>query len=461
VTLVAARPNAGAQTADTAADAAYPPQGRAWYAVGVLTVAWMLAYLDRQIISILIEPLRHDLGLSDTQASMIQGLAFSIFFVLAGLPIGRLVDRANRRNILLFGIAAWSVATIACGFATSFWQLFAARTFVGVGEACLAPATVSLLADLVRPQRRGLAMGLTVAGTSLGSAVSTLVGGLVLQAFGPSGHRTLPVIGDIAAWQLVFFIVGSPGVLVALLCTTIREPERRERARQVDGRSFVASVRRSPATYALGYVTYACNMVIGYSTSVWIPVILLRVHKMEPAQVGLIITSSLLFVGTPAAAAGGALGDRIAKLFPRVGRPGVALLVYPVTATLLIGWWFSGEVYFALIAYAFCGPLLGTMINASSYPALTQMAPNEMRGQMIAVYLVVANLAGLGVAPTLVALITDYVLQDPTMVRESVILVAAPAAILGFLCALAWLRPYHSACRATAAAIEGKSEGQL
>jgi MFS family permease len=449
-------PSATAQPALAAADPLYPRSSQAWYVVGVLTAGWMLAYLDRQIISILIESLRRDLGLSDTQASMIQGLAFSIFFVIAGVPIGRLVDRTNRRNILLFGVICWSLATIACGLAANFWQLFAARTFVGIGEACLAPATFSLVADLVRPQRRGFAMGLTIAGTSLGSACSTLVGGLVLQAFGAGTRHVVPFVGEVAAWQLVFFIIGAPGVLVALLVTLVREPARREQAAGPESQSLLRFAGRRPAPFVLGYVTYACNMVIGYSTSVWIPVILLRVHKMAPARVGLIIAAILLLVGTAGAALGGGLGDLLARRVPRLGRPGVALLVYPLTVCLLLGWWFSHAAPYAVLVYAMSGPLLGSMINASSYPALTQMVPNEMRGQTVAVYLVIANLAGLGVAPTLVALITDYVLRDPSLVRQSVILVAAPAAALGFAFALAWLRPYRAACMATAATIHAE-----
>ena len=160
--------------------AVYPPISTAAYTLAVLTASWVLAYLDRQIIVMLVEPLRRDLSLSDTQVSLLQGFAFSLFFVAAGLPLGRLVDRFNRRNILLLGMICWSVATFACGLATDFWQLFAARIGVGVGEACLAPAAVSLVADLIAPHRRGAAMGLVSAGAPLGTAGSFLLSGLIL-----------------------------------------------------------------------------------------------------------------------------------------------------------------------------------------------------------------------------------------------------------------------------------------
>jgi MFS family permease len=452
---MSAVPGVKAESAAPAAAAwsAGQSEARAWTVVGILTVGWMLAYLDRQIISILIEPLRHDLGLSDTQASLIQGLAFSIFFVIAGVPIGRLVDRANRRNILAFGILCWSLATMGCGLAGSFHELFFARIFVGVGEACLAPASFSLVADLIRPQRRGFAMGTMVAGTSLGSAGSTVVGGLVLQALGPEGHAVLPVLGAVSAWQLVFFIVGAPGFLVAALLLTVREPERREQARGgQQAQSFLRFALRRKAAIGLGYLTYSCNMVVGYSASVWIPVILLRVHKVPPAEVGLIIGGVLLIIGSIGAALGGALGDRLVRRWPSCGRLGVALICYPLNALQLFLWWRLDAPIFAILAFAFSGPLLGNMVNGSSYAALTEMAPNEMRGQIVAYYQLAANLIGLGVAPTLVALITDYVLKDPAMVRESVILVAAPVAVLGFLSALALLKPYSKTHQAALAA---------
>ena len=414
----------------------FPSPMTAWYAVGILAVGWTLAYLDRQIIIILIESLRADLGMNDTQASMVQGLAFSLFFVLAGIPIGRLVDRANRRNILLFGILVWSLMTFACGLADNFWQLFAARMGVGIGEACLAPASVSLIADLIKPNRRGTAMGLMVAGTSFGNAGSIFLGGTILQILGPYGSIDLPFFGPAAPWQIVFFIVGAPGIILAFLLLTIREPERRERATGADSKSFFRFVGKHRLTFVLVYLAFSCNMVVGYSTSIWIPVEMMRIHDVSPGQVGIIAGGILLVFGTTGAALGGVFSDLLARRFGLQGRLGVMMVNFPIIAAVLVGWLFVDHVAYSIFAFAATAPAFGNMINGSSYPALNQMVPNEMRGQVVAFYLVVANLAGLGVAPTAVALITDYAFVDSDAVKYSVIAVAAPIAMLGFILAL-------------------------
>jgi MFS family permease len=430
-----------------AANDGFAPPSTAWYVTGVLTLGWLIAYLDRQIIVILTEPLRHALALNDTQVSLVQGFAFSLFFVLAGLPIGRLIDRANRRNILFAGILMWSVMTIACGLATSFWGLFAARIGVGVGEACLAPASFSLIADVVRPSRRGAAMGLMVAGTSLGNACSILIGGFLLQRLGVDGGIVLPLLGRVATWQLIFFAVGTPGLVLSLVLLTIREPERRERSApgHADG-GFFRHLKSRKASFATVYCAFAMNMITGYSVSVWAPVLLMRVHHMQPGRVGLLIGVVLLVVGTAGAIGGGWIADRISRWLPSAGHLGVPLICHPLLAIILIAWAFQPSATFTIIVFTISGPLLGNMINAATYPTLNRIVPNEMRGQTIAVYLLIANLLGLGLAPTAVGAVTDFVLRDPQMIRQSVIMVSLPAITIGFLCAVLARRPYRTMC---------------
>jgi len=432
----------------------YPPLSKAVYPLAVLTACWVLAYLDRQIIVMLVEPLRHDLGLSDTQISLLQGFAFSLFFVAAGLPLGRLVDRFNRRNILLLGLICWSTATFACGLATDFWQLFAARICVGVGEACLAPAGVSLVADLVASNRRGAAMGLVAAGTPLGTAGSFLLSGLILQTYGMHGSVLLPLLGEVATWQFVFFALATPGLPLALLLLTFREPVRHERAKPTsEARSLVRFVARHPAAFGLTVTALASTPIATYVLAMWTPVILMRVHHMPPGEVGALFAAMTLVAGVTTSFCGGAMSDWLARKAPRVGRLGVMLIAYPLMAALMIGWWFSDNALYAILAYGLGGPVLGNFVTGSTYPALNQLVPNELRGQTLACYQLVASLVGLGLAPTLAALITDLVLRDPTMLKESVILVSAPTAILGFACALLALRFYRKTCEDTAALI--------
>jgi len=418
--------------------------------MGVLTAGWFTAYLDRFIISILIEPMRADLGLSDTQLSLVQGFAFALFFVFAGLPIGRLTDRANRRNILIFGITCWSLATVACGLAQDFWHLFFARMAVGIGEACLAPASFSLVADMIAPKRRGLAMGALVGGTSIGNAGSIILGGFLLQHFSAKGQVVLPFMGEVEGWQLVFFIVGAPGLLVGGLMMLIREPARRERAKTASAAEFFPFLRRNRLAIGLTIATFGCSMIANNGVAAWAPAILMRIYGMPPETVGLSLGAFLLTCGTFGPPIAGAVSDWLDRRVPRLGRLGVPLLVYPLMLAVHIVWWFVDDPIYAVVAYGLSAPLLGNLINGSTYPALNQMAPNELRGQLVTFYLLVATLAGIGLAPTGVALITEHVFHDPMKLREAVILVAAPSALLGIVCSLLALKPYKRTCEETA-----------
>ncbi|NML87666.1 MFS transporter [Sphingobium sp. TB-6] len=438
----------------TQAGSVYPHGGMVWYTMGILSAGWVMAYLDRYIISVLIEPMRQSLSLSDTQLSLVQGMAFALFFVVAGIPIGRLVDRTNRRNVLLFGISCWSLATIACGLSENFWQLFASRLAVGIGEACLAPASFSIVSDLIPPKRRGAVMGIMVGGTALGNAGSVFIGGLLLQVFGLHGVLNLPILGAVSSWQLVFIVVGAPGLLVALLLLAVREPVRLEKARAViDNKAFFKFVRQQPSGFGLTLAALTANMFALNGFVAWLPVILMRIHHMPPAQMGTIIGAVLLSVGVITPPIGGALGDWLSRRYPAIGRLGPLLIAYPLLALLQFSWWFLDGPFYAILVFTVSAPLLGNIIAGATYPALTLMVPNEMRGQVTTLFLLIGTMVGIGFAPTAVALVTDNVFHDPTMLRQSVILVALPAFIAGFILTLLALKPYRRTCELTARAV--------
>ncbi|MGA1731008.1 MAG: MFS transporter, partial [Steroidobacteraceae bacterium] len=191
-----------------------------YYAVGVLTVAYVLSFIDRTILALLVAPIRADLGISDTQLSLLHGLAFAIFYTTLGIPIALLADRLNRRNIIAAGIAVWSLATAVCGLTRSFAQLFLARVAVGVGEAALSPAAYSMIADLFPRERLGRALGIYNVGAFAGAGLAFLIGGAVIAAVAQAGAVHLPVLGEVRNWQLVFFIDGLPGLLLALWVLT-------------------------------------------------------------------------------------------------------------------------------------------------------------------------------------------------------------------------------------------------
>ncbi|MBT7799203.1 MAG: MFS transporter, partial [Gammaproteobacteria bacterium] len=211
----------------TSDNANWPSPTIAWYAVGILFVAYTFSFADRFILSLLIEPIKQDLNLSDTKISLLHGFAFAIFYTFMGIPIGRLADKYNRRTIIVWGIATWSCMTAVCGITKGYWQLFAARVGVGVGEAALSPAAYSMIADLFPAQKLGRALSVYTTGAFVGAGLAFIIGGTAIAAITTSPEITLPVIGTIRSWQAAFFLVGLPGLLVAALMYTVKEPLRR------------------------------------------------------------------------------------------------------------------------------------------------------------------------------------------------------------------------------------------
>lgn len=197
-----------------------------WYVALVLLFAYTVSFIDRQVIGLLVEPIKRDLLLTDTQFSLIAGFAFALFYATIGLLMGRAADRWNRRNLLLLGVLVWVPATAACGYATSFATLFVARALVAVGEAALNPAAYSLLIDYFPPHQRARAMSLYTSGVYLGSGLAFVVGGTVMAAAAGADQVALPVLGALRPWQATFVIVALPGVLVLALMLSVREPLR-------------------------------------------------------------------------------------------------------------------------------------------------------------------------------------------------------------------------------------------
>ena len=195
----------------------YPNQIYAWYVVAVLTVAYIFSFVDRQIINLLVEPIREDLQLTDTQISLLQGIAFALFYTLMGIPIARLADVSNRRAIIAVGVFLWSLMTAMCGLAKSFGQLFAARIGVGVGEAALSPPAYSLFTDYFPPGKVTRAIAVFTGGSFLGAGLAYIIGGFVVDFVTRLDVVEVPVFGQIRAWQMAFIVVGLPGILLALL----------------------------------------------------------------------------------------------------------------------------------------------------------------------------------------------------------------------------------------------------
>lgn len=199
----------------------------AWYVVFICMLAYIFSYVDRQILVLMIEPIKADLNLTDTQFSLLHGLAFSLFYALIGLPIVYLADRFSRPAIISMGIIIWSIATAACGLSKNFIQLFLSRMSVGVGEAVLSPAAYSIFSNLFSKRQLGRAVGVYSIGSFIGGGLAFLVGGYVISLLKGTTLVDIPILGMLRPWQVAFIIVGLPGVLIGIVfALTVRDPER-------------------------------------------------------------------------------------------------------------------------------------------------------------------------------------------------------------------------------------------
>src|SRR5580704_8856429 len=231
----------------------YPSSFAAWYSVAVLMLMYIFSFIDRTTISLLVEPMKRDLHISDTQIGMLQGLAFALLYTFLGLPIARLSDRHSRRAIIAGGVFIWSIMATLCGLARSAIQLFIARIGVGVGEAALSPAAYSIITDSFPRSKLGGAFGVYNIGITIGAGTALLLGGIVVAAVSHAGATyTLPLLGEVRAWQMVFIVTGAPGVVLPLLLLTFREPARRGVLRTWSGEA--AELLRPPLREVLGYL---------------------------------------------------------------------------------------------------------------------------------------------------------------------------------------------------------------
>jgi len=437
----------------SAATPPWPPEHEARRAVLVLMVAYIFSYIDRQILAMLVGPIKADLGVTDFELSLLNGLAFAVCFTVLGVwPVGQWADRGNRRNLAAAGVFLWSLMTAVCGRVTSYAGLFVARVGVGVGEATLAPAAYSMIADYVPPARRGRALGLFSMGIYLGIGVAIMVTGLVVQAVGSMPVMHWPVIGEVRGWQVAFLILGPPGMLVSLWLLTVREPARREVAAATTGVRY-ADVWRRIREHAGFYA----NLIFGVSmltltfnaVAFWIPAHLLRVHELSPLQVAFSYGPIMFVAGSLGILAGGVLADR----WRSAGRADAELQVVLYGALALGPLVIAAfQLRDATLAIALLAPLLfvtSCPVGAAS-AALQMVTPNRFRARTSAIYLLVINLLGIGLGSSAASFVSDVVLQDEQRIGDGVTAVAAVAAPLA-----AWLihraRPTYRRLTLTAA----------
>jgi MFS family permease len=421
----------------------------AWYVAGLLTLTQVVSYIDRFLPSLLIQPIKSDLGLTDFQVGLLLGPAFGIFYVFIGIPIGWLADRRSRRAILSIGISIWCAMTAAAGLVRGFWPLFVARLGVGLGEATVAPCSISLISDYFPRSRRNRALSLFMAGTFLGAGAAFLFGGPVVHWIGSLSPLHVPGVGTLATWQMSFLVIGLPGFALALMMYTIREPARQDqvvsglnadRAGHASLKAALAYIVRRWRAFGTLFVGSAAVVTMG-SLVFWNVALFDRVWQWNVRDVG--IATGLLFLA--GGTAGTLLGVRVTNAWIAagqkhatlkalwtglaIGAPGFAL--YPVMP--------SAELAIAALMFAFVGQ---AMAAAAGPATLTLIAPGQIKSQATAIYYLAIGIAGQLLGPLPVGLMTDL-FGDPADIRYAMTIQAAVIGTLALIVVAAGLGSYR------------------
>jgi MFS family permease len=403
--------------------AALRPTPMAWVGLGILLLLAFVAFLDRQVISLMVGMIKTDLGVTDSHIGILQGAAFGLVYPLFGLPLGYAADRYSRRWVIFIGIVLWSLAAMGSGLAGSFSTLLAARVGVGIGEAALGPAAFSLLSDIFPRNRLATVMSIYASGSLLGAAGALAIGGAVIKWAGDG--MNLPVVGHLAAWQVAFVVTGLPALVVAVLVFLIPEPRRRVAAGDVPAPSVAwndvfAFVRQTWAFLACYTLGYACLLITTWASLAWLPAILERQYHWSVLEVGASLGLFTVAAGLPGQLANGVLVDR----------------------------WFSKGVQDAHLRYyvwgalasAVCGVLAPFAATAALYLAITAplkflmnyggvqqatlqvVTPAQVRGRVSAMVGVVSAVVGSTFGPSIVAFFTDHIFHDDAKVGWSLAL---------------------------------------
>ena len=410
----------------------YPRRSYAWTVVAILIATAVLSYTDRQVLSLLVDPIRGDMGISDTQISLLLGTAFAVIYGVAGIPLGFLADRISRRNLIFAGVSVWSLGTIACGFSHNFGEIFASRIVVGLGEAALSPAAISLISDYFPPSRRGTAVGFFLSGIAMGSGVAILIGGGVLHAIELGALAATPLAGY-APWRMVLLVIGGPGLLWAMVILLIREPirhtaEGESAAGVADGSTW----RATPwARVVPIYVVLAAASFVDNAVGAWAPTLLIRDFGKDPAQIGVELGLLLTIGFGGGVLIGGALADRAGARGGWLRKLRVCLvsglLILP--ASLLM----NSPTFSLVLAGVPLYFALSGIVTAVGFSAILDVVPNRSRGLAMSMSFFLNVALGAGLGPTAVAVAGAHVFSAKAGLGPPLALTV----VAGYLIALA------------------------
>jgi MFS family permease len=386
-----------------------------WYALALLTAVYVLNFLDRTLIYILFTPIKKEMAFSDLQLALLGTTSFVIFYTLLGIPFGRLADRTSRKLLIGGGLAVWSLFSGLTGFAHGFWTLFFCRVMVGVGEATLGPAALSLLSDYFPPRMRATVNSVYASGITIGGGLAFFLGGLIGQTYG---------------WRWAFYALGFPGLLLALLVFLLNEPPRgrtETAAATTEASSDWKILFRSKALRYL-FAGYAFFALSSNNLGIWVPTFFVRVHGMSIKLVGTVGGLLAIVVGIPVTVMAGYLADRLTRRF-RGGRMAFAACAALLSIPLWLGLLFASN-FVVLLAVNVVLYGLAIMWVGSAAADIHDIAGPSLRGLGIGIFFSIVNLVSYGAGAPLIGRLNDVlgVTTDPARMRLS--LLVCPAACL-------------------------------
>jgi len=392
-----------------------------WYVCGVMMLTYAFNFMDRSLLSTVVEPIEREFGINDTTFGLIQGAAFGVFYGLFMIPLARLADRGNRRNLLMAAAAVWCSATVFCGLARTIPELFVARIMTAVGEAVVFPCAISILSDYFEPRRRVLAISIYSIGAYLGAALALGGGGSLLKLLGTTS-LSLPIVGELTPWRIVFVSMGGLGYVLLPLLLGVKEPIRRNDSGEAVEEPYttqqVLEVFKSKR-YAIGaaVVGFGSVSVAGQTIQSWAPTLFIRVHEWSAGNAGIRLGLLTLAMGPTGAITGGLLTGWVA----RSGAKGANFLVggcaaaCGMIASLALTLQSAGLALTGLAALNF---LIGSSISLCQ-SALAELVPNRMRAQTTALYSLITMLFASTVGPLMIGVLNDHVFQDPSKINLS------------------------------------------
>jgi MFS family permease len=408
-----------------------------WIAVAILTAFYILAYVDRQIFSLLSQNIQTAIKCTDVQLSLLQGFAFSLLFGIVGVPLGWAVDRFSRRWILFLGVLFWSVSSMGCGLANSFGGVFMSRAGVGIGEASLSPTAYSMLGALFDRKRLAFASSVYGVGANIGGGLALAFGGLVVVALGKAGSLRPPMLSHLAPWQITFLLTGLPGLLLAGLAFVIREPARTtsgaQRRVESSWGAFFGFIRTEPALLARHFASFPLVAMSVYCAGAWAPPFLIRRFQLPLQDVGYILALATGACGLVGNLVAGHLADRLAARGRYDGCYRVSMWATLLSIPCGVLAFLAPSAGIAAIGLSLFS-LFAASFGGTAAAALNLIVPEPFRGKAFALYWMWMSIMG-GTGPLFAALLGEHLFHDRLMIGRSVAIVmlsTLPVAVLMF-----------------------------